>query len=342
MRYESQSPLIVANCQFIGNSCVVNYAGDYREGGAVFATHGGGTIGSYVVPQFINCVFKGNAASTNGGALSCRYGALVKDCTLSENDAATGWGGGFYGALKGGSTTEFTNSIFWGNTAALSDSAPLYQHQYKIAGPNTVVISYTCVEAATAALGTGNTNADPSFADAQLRLRPCSPLVNAGSASLLPEDTLDVNDNMDPDESHPLDSDLTLRVKGGVLDMGAFELTSICIGDLNDDGIVNGADLGALLAVWGACAGCPADLNCDDVVNGADLGALLAAWGSCDSGGESMMMASGINGGTPADLLGYLGATTIDEAIETLAGMNFGDMEDLLMGILGGSEGSEY
>lgn len=49
--------------------------------------------------------------------------------------------------------------------------------------------------------------------------------------------------------------------------------------DLNEDGLVNGADLGIMLAQWGPCAGCVSDLNDDDVVNGADLGLLLAAWG---------------------------------------------------------------
>jgi hypothetical protein len=52
-------------------------------------------------------------------------------------------------------------------------------------------------------------------------------------------------------------------------------------GDLNGDGIVNGADLGILLLAWGPCpprAQCPADLNGDDAVDGADLGALLLAW----------------------------------------------------------------
>ena len=50
-------------------------------------------------------------------------------------------------------------------------------------------------------------------------------------------------------------------------------------GDINDDGQVNGADLGILLASWGTCPPpCPADINGDGVVNGADLGLLLAAW----------------------------------------------------------------
>lgn len=54
-------------------------------------------------------------------------------------------------------------------------------------------------------------------------------------------------------------------------------------GDLNGDGVVNGADLAALLANWGPCAGCPADLNSDGVVNGADLATLLANWGASSS-----------------------------------------------------------
>jgi hypothetical protein len=58
-------------------------------------------------------------------------------------------------------------------------------------------------------------------------------------------------------------------------------------GDLNGDGVVNGLDLGALLANWSipagspACGGevpCSADLNGDGVIDGLDLGLLLAHW----------------------------------------------------------------
>lgn len=50
-------------------------------------------------------------------------------------------------------------------------------------------------------------------------------------------------------------------------------------GDIDQDGQVNGADLGRLLGQWGPCAGCESDLNGDGVVNGADLGILLSNWG---------------------------------------------------------------
>lgn len=49
--------------------------------------------------------------------------------------------------------------------------------------------------------------------------------------------------------------------------------------DLTGDGLVNGADLAALLSMWGVGAS-PADLTGDGVVNGADLAALLSAWTS--------------------------------------------------------------
>ena len=47
--------------------------------------------------------------------------------------------------------------------------------------------------------------------------------------------------------------------------------------DLNGDGVVDGADIGLLLAMWGAYDS-PADFNEDGFVDGGDLGQLLAAW----------------------------------------------------------------
>ena len=52
------------------------------------------------------------------------------------------------------------------------------------------------------------------------------------------------------------------------------------IGDFDGNGIVNGGDLGILLAVWGpVTCGSQYDLNGDCVIDGADLGAFLADWG---------------------------------------------------------------
>jgi hypothetical protein len=50
--------------------------------------------------------------------------------------------------------------------------------------------------------------------------------------------------------------------------------------DLNEDGRVNGIDLGVLLSAWGPVVGGPirADINADGVVDGADFSRLLAGW----------------------------------------------------------------
>lgn len=56
-----------------------------------------------------------------------------------------------------------------------------------------------------------------------------------------------------------------------------------CTGDVNEDGIVDGTDLGAVLAGWGtAGAGYPwTDVNDDGVVGAADLTLVLSGWGVC-------------------------------------------------------------
>ena len=60
---------------------------------------------------------------------------------------------------------------------------------------------------------------------------------------------------------------------------GPIELSD-CSGDLDGDGIVGGADLGLMLAVWGTDDPA-ADLNGDGTIGGADIGLLAAAWGPC-------------------------------------------------------------
>ena len=52
-----------------------------------------------------------------------------------------------------------------------------------------------------------------------------------------------------------------------------------CPGDLNNDGTINGADLGLIIAMWGTADG---DLTGDGTTNGADLGLLIAGWGLCN------------------------------------------------------------
>jgi formylglycine-generating enzyme required for sulfatase activity len=64
-----------------------------------------------------------------------------------------------------------------------------------------------------------------------------------------------------------------------------------CDADTNSDGVVDSADLGALLSAWGACESCAADINDDGVVDSADLGALLSLWNEvCEPSGWSTVL----------------------------------------------------
>ena len=79
---------------------------------------------------------------------------------------------------------------------------------------------------------------------------------------------------------------------------GAYQYGEVkqCVADLDASGVVDGLDLGILLASWSippggaGCGGrrgdpgpggCPADVLADGVVDGLDLGVLLAHWGPC-------------------------------------------------------------
>ena len=58
---------------------------------------------------------------------------------------------------------------------------------------------------------------------------------------------------------------------------GDFGCEDGIVGDLNNDGVVDGADLAILLSAWGT-ADPIADLNGDGVVDGADLSIMLGNW----------------------------------------------------------------
>jgi hypothetical protein len=71
-----------------------------------------------------------------------------------------------------------------------------------------------------------------------------------------------------------------------VLDGGSFDVNNNlvpdeceCIGDLDDNGVVDGADLALVLGNWGSPG--IGDVNNDGTTDGADISLVLGAWGSC-------------------------------------------------------------
>ncbi len=110
------------------------------------------------------------------------------------------------------------------------------------------------------------------------------PSATAPNTNSWVEEVIRVNDFVAPSSQVRLrfranDGGFDSQVEVGIDDLSVdgWRCSAYVAGDLNQDGRVDGADLGILLAAWGT--GGAADLNQDGTVNGADLGILLANWG---------------------------------------------------------------
>ncbi len=187
----------IANCQFIDNHALV--------GGAMMCENNSS-------PTFINCTFFGNTATVGGAEGGAGYtlggNPRFLNCTFVGNSAVTG------GALLFDGPGQVRNSIFWGNTAG---SAP------QIFGGS---VEYSCVEGGYG--GTGNINRNPQFVDqlnGDLRLNPVSPCAEAGSNAAIALDLTDMDgDGSTSAQQSPFDLSCSPRVKGVVVDMGAYEV----------------------------------------------------------------------------------------------------------------------
>jgi hypothetical protein len=54
-----------------------------------------------------------------------------------------------------------------------------------------------------------------------------------------------------------------------------------CPADVNGNGVVDFADILAVIGAWGPCPGCAADVDGDDVVAFSDILAVIGGWGAC-------------------------------------------------------------
>ena len=102
------------------------------------------------------------------------------------------------------------------------------------------------------------------------------------SNSLVTEWSTDCNGDGIVDYGQILDGTFADVNENGVPDCCEDGTDCQCLGDVNNDGQVNGADISVLLGFWGL-NGKPvaADINKDGSVDGADLAQLLGSWGPC-------------------------------------------------------------
>ncbi len=235
---------------------------------------GGGIFGLDSAASVRDCVVEQNAGGFGGGAYFLRCTGEVRGTTIRNNNASSD-GGGFQ---SNQGSQQLTDVLIVDNTCnsrgggmhLVQGNPTLTRVTVQNNYSNSVIggISWYALGSATATLPVVDCAVTSNSAlITQGGIGISAPSTGVPTISL--QSTSVCNNTPRP------------NISGSWADLGGNSICD-CVGDLTLDGIVNGADLGILLASWGQCTGnCGSDLNLDGMVNGADLGVLLAAWGAC-------------------------------------------------------------
>jgi predicted outer membrane repeat protein len=243
--------------------------------------------------KFRHCFFSGNV-EPNGGAVRLNsVNALFEDCVFADNRAS----GPTSGVNAGGAcyvddwncgthTFTFTRCVFINNSAVWG-GAIFAQGVYPSASSRLVINSCQFVNnSATQGMSLYNwyitcpvSMSWYCAASDQIRNGWTDSGGNTFTSSCAQRPFADCDANSVPDQ---------IQIDVGLLpdsNRDGIPDGCQCIGDILVDGMINGADLGAVLSYWGPVTSSPAsqscDLNGDSYVNGADMGILLGKWGAC-------------------------------------------------------------
>jgi len=176
------------SCKFLGNSVSSGSDGD---GGAV------ATITTNAGASFGNCIFSGNTATHEGGAIELNGTAPsdVRNCTLAYNSAETGAAGI---RISSSGTLLLANSILYGNDINSATNEPTQIAFTGSAQAGSSLVS-NIINGWTGALGgSANFSSNPRFAEPNgldgilgtlddfLNLLPNSPAIDSGNNSQIP------------------------------------------------------------------------------------------------------------------------------------------------------------
>ncbi len=170
---------------------------------------------------FANCMFVGNE---KGMQINQSSDVSVVNSHFVSNMFTAGATSGV-GLSADNATVNIANCVFWRN-AAFPGGMPDYSESRQISFTGSVTtVNYSLIDGLTGTLGgVGNLDIDPLFVDIDgpddimgtvdddLRLRPISPLIDAGNEAALPPDSADLDDDANVAETLPLDLDNEMRV----------------------------------------------------------------------------------------------------------------------------------
>ena len=247
--------LQVSNCTFKGRSDGVSSSGN---GSCIW-----GNNGSHL--NIANSTFSDITIKYWGPAIQAWYSSMdITNCLFANNHSGVGAGGDGYGAITLLSdisdTVNITNCTFSGNTDSSTSSGAIHNRGATVNLNNcifwdndgvtgivnesgTTTMKY-CVYGAglsgSVTNGGGNFYENPMFIDDDVfRLGPDSPCIDAGNNTLVPADSLDVDDDSNTTEATPLDvagkkrfrdDSYTADANVGtapIVDIGAYEYQQI-------------------------------------------------------------------------------------------------------------------
>ncbi len=164
-------------------------------------------------PLLVNCIFWNNTAVVEGGGaihnLNSSFPSFI-NCSFSKNRALNSCCGSAILSREGSHVT-LTNCILWDNIGSNGPVQEIYNFE-----PADDIVNNSILRPGLFS-GTGNSNADPLFVNADngdLRLRSCSPAIDAGNNATVSATTdLDSNTRI---------SNATNLVSA-IVDKGAYE-----------------------------------------------------------------------------------------------------------------------
>lgn len=279
------SATTIVNCGFFGNRA---------------NSTGGGVDNFASDPTIAGCLFSGNEAiASYGGAITSFADSrpIMSNLTIVGNTA--GFAGG--GIANDSTSPALRNSIVWGNSAGSFGVESQQLHNFA----GSVSVAYSTIQGWTGAFGgVGNDGADPMLADADgaddmigtidddARLVAGSAAIDSGNDTLVAVDAADVDGDGDVDERLPVDLDGVARfaddaatadtgvadlpdypliVDRGAYEFGASFVCATCAGDLNGDGLLDGADVQGFVACALAGPEVGAGCACGDMDGSASV-----------------------------------------------------------------------